>query len=129
MLGIRIKCRHCGEDFSICGHCYRNQGYCSKECRTKGFNEPRRRARKKHAESEEAKQDAKDRQNRYRKRKNEDPKNMTDQTSAPPSSNVEKSDTRLHGQTHVCVVCRGQIKNLCWSINEYLRKRRYRHAY
>lgn len=53
--GVEIGCSCCGTIFVICKSCYRNQKYCSDECREAGYRENHRRAQKKYSSKPEIK--------------------------------------------------------------------------
>jgi len=81
-----LECRHL---FFICSSCYRNHRYCSPECRELASIENRRAARRRHRQSPEGRDDQRDRQRKYRRRKAdlaraEAQKNVMDNTPNPP---------------------------------------------
>lgn len=81
----------CRRLFFICSHCYRNHRYCSPDCRELSSIEQRRAARRRHRQSPEGRDDGRDRQRAYRRRKAdlaraEAQKTVMDHTPNPPLS-------------------------------------------
>jgi hypothetical protein len=63
------KAESCGVRFFICSHCDRGQQYCSNECRRRSRREQLRAANHRHQQSPEGRDDHRDRQRAYRRRK------------------------------------------------------------
>lgn len=79
----------CRRLFFICSHCYRNHRYCSPDCRELSSIEQRRAARRRYRQSPEGRDDGRDRQRNYRRRKADlaraaAQKNVMDHTPNPP---------------------------------------------
>ena len=64
-----VRCKRCNRLFHLCRSCDRGQSYCSDACREGSRQERVERARRKYARSEKGKQNNRDRQRRFRKRK------------------------------------------------------------
>src|SRR3972149_5176945 len=77
----QLFCRSvgCGEMFFICRPCYRDQAYCSEECRRETRRQQRQKANRRYQEDPEVRQDHRDRQREHRKRLRES--RVTDQSS------------------------------------------------
>jgi hypothetical protein len=73
------KAADCRALFCICSNCDRGQLYCSNECRHRSRLEQLRAARRRHQQSAEGRDDHRDRQRAYRRRKT-----AISQTSVPP---------------------------------------------
>jgi hypothetical protein len=63
------KAESCGARFFICSHCDHGQSYCSEECRLRSRREQHRVANRRHQQSPEGRDDHRDRQRAYRRRK------------------------------------------------------------
>jgi hypothetical protein len=63
------KAADCRALFCICSNCDRGQLYCSNECRRRSRLEQLRAARRRHQQSAEGRDDHRDRQRAYRRRK------------------------------------------------------------
>lgn len=66
---IKIICNCCGKIFSMCRSCYRNNCYCSVECRKSGLRESRKMAQKKYRKTEKGKKQHAAGEKRRRSRK------------------------------------------------------------
>ncbi len=62
-------CKGCGARFFICSHCDHGHSYCSEECRLRSRREGHRVANRRHQQSPEGRDDHRDRQRAYRRRK------------------------------------------------------------
>lgn len=104
--GKIIQCSYCDQQFVIHHHCYRNHKYCCDWCRRKGYELRRKLARRKYADSEEARLDHNDRQRRYRdENKGKDQKifqSMLDKTSI-------KDPEIIKPDLEFCIVCRQRV--------------------
>ncbi len=65
--GIQIFCSCCGKAFVICRSCFKNQKYCSDECRNAGYQANHRAAQKKYSSKEEVKKKHAEEERRRRK--------------------------------------------------------------
>jgi len=75
LAAIKIGCSCCGTIFGICKSCYRNQKYCSEECRIAGYRENHRIAQRKYSSKEKIKKKhAEDEAKRRKKKKGEEVK-------------------------------------------------------
>ena len=85
----------CHAVFWICRRCDRGQRYCSPACQAKARRQQRRNANRRHQQSPEGRQDHRDRQQEYRRRRSRFAR-VTDQasTSASAPSNMPAWDTR-----------------------------------
>jgi hypothetical protein len=63
------KAEGCGACFFICSRCDHGQTYCSEECRHRSRREQLRKANRHHQQSPEGRDDHRDRQQAYRRRK------------------------------------------------------------
>ena len=63
------RARGCGQVFWICRRCDRGQQYCSQLCRQQACRQQRRLANRRHQQSPEGRQDHRDRQREYRRRR------------------------------------------------------------
>jgi hypothetical protein len=77
----QLFCRaaDCRVMFFICRPCYRGQAYCSLECRRKTRQQQRRKANRRYEQDPEVRQDHRDRQREYRRRRRAS--RVTDQSS------------------------------------------------
>lgn len=120
----------CRRLFFICSHCYRNHRYCSPECRELASLEQRRAARRRHRQSPEGRDDARDRQRNYRRRKadlarTEAQKNVMDHTphlpltsaiiAAPPVTVPMAARPRPFLSTFGLIVC-----HFCGRVGRFL---------
>ena len=71
---IRIECRCCGKIFYKCRSCYRNNCYCSEECKKSGLRECRNMAQKKYRKTEKGKKQHAESEKKRRLRKNKSKK-------------------------------------------------------
>ena len=55
VIAVQIGCSCCGRMFAICKSCYRNQKYCSDECRKAGYQERHRIAQRKYSSKKDIK--------------------------------------------------------------------------
>lgn len=86
---IFCHAQECRRLFFICSHCYRNHRYCSPDCRELTSIEQRRAARRRYRQSPEGRDDGRDRQREYRRRKADlaraaAQKTVMDHTPHPP---------------------------------------------
>ena len=65
----RRVCCGCHAVFWICPHCDRGQRYCSPPCRIQARRQQRRSANRRHQQSPEGREDHRDRQREYRRRR------------------------------------------------------------
>jgi len=68
---LRRVCRRCGSIFGVCRSCFRGQCYCSERCRKKARRDRHRQANRRHQETPWGRDDHRDRQRDYRKRRKE----------------------------------------------------------
>jgi len=101
-----ISCPICSIKFIICHRCFRGHKYCSRECRDRGYEDARRRARKKYAQSPEAKLDHRDRNRIYRlgKKLNEE-NTVMDKSSKKITSLIEKQKAESVVRALLCIYC------------------------
>ena len=69
MVGIQIYCSCCGKMFCICKDCFRNNKYCSDECREAGYRESHRIAQRKYSSKEDVKKKHAENEAKRRKKK------------------------------------------------------------
>jgi len=87
--------------------CFRGHKYCSQECRGRGYEDARKRARRKYAQSQEAKLDHRDRNKEYRLKKKRNEKNIVmDKSSKKITSLIEKKKTESVAWPLLCIYCR-----------------------
>jgi hypothetical protein len=65
-IAVEFKCRCCGKVVSICRSCWRNQSYCSAECRILGLKARKSRNQKKYRATKAGVEAHKAAQQRYR---------------------------------------------------------------
>jgi hypothetical protein len=77
----QLFCRaaDCGVMFFICRPCYRGQAYCSDKCRRAARRQQRQKANRRYQQDPEVRQDHRDRQREYRRRRRVS--RVTDQSS------------------------------------------------
>ncbi len=101
-----IVCPTCSTLFVICHRCFRGHRYCSHDCRDHGYREARKRARKKYAQSPEARLDHCDRNRRYRFNKKWILKNIVmDKSSKSNSELLKICQPRPIIQLTFCLFC------------------------
>ncbi|KPA11400.1 hypothetical protein MHK_008398 [Candidatus Magnetomorum sp. HK-1] len=66
---IKIECSCCGKIFYKCRRCYRNNRYCSEECKKSGLRESLNMAQKKYRKTEKGKKQHAESEKRRRSRK------------------------------------------------------------
>ena len=101
-----IICSICSTPFVICHGCFRGHRYCSHDCRDHGYREARKRARKKYAQSPEARLDHCDRNRRYRINKKWAAKNIVmDKSSKKSSEALKPHQSQPTIQLNFCHFC------------------------
>jgi len=73
---IKIECSCCGKIFYKCRRCYRNNRYCSEECKKAGLRESRKMAQNKYRNTEKGKKQHSESEKRRRLRKKKQKKIM-----------------------------------------------------
>lgn len=63
---VEFKCKCCGKMARICRTCWRNQRYCSAECKLLGQREIKRRSQRKYRATKEGSEAHRAAQKRYR---------------------------------------------------------------
>ena len=88
MSEVTLRQRVCGQCYSvfwICPHCDRGQRYCNLTCRMQARRAQRRRANRRYQQSREGREDHRDRQREYRRRRRL-LSGVTDKGSVSPTS-------------------------------------------
>lgn len=103
---LELKCANCSANFVICRGCYRGHRYCSPTCRDRAYAEARKRARRKYAQSPEARLDHRDRNRIYRRRfKWREKDFVMDKSSMTESLAVILQNVKSAMRTCRCIVC------------------------
>lgn len=103
---LELKCSNCMSRFVICKSCYRGHRYCSLECRDRGYAEARKRARRKYAQTAEARLDHRDRNRLYRLRRKWNHENFVmDKSSMYDSMAVVPKAEKSSPKAVCCIVC------------------------
>ncbi len=101
-----IICTTCSTHFVICHRCFRGHRCCSHDCRDHGYREARKRARKKYAQSPEARLDHCDRNRRYRFNKKLTAKNIVmDKSSKSNPESLKPHQLQSAIQLAFCLFC------------------------
>lgn len=103
---MELKCGNCMSHFVICRSCYRGHRYCSPECRDRGYAEAKKRARKKYAQTPEARLDHQDRNRLYRLGRKWNRENFVmDKSSMSDSMAVVPKAEKSSPKASCCIVC------------------------